>query len=506
MAEDSLIGDKRRAVCPVCEEVIGYAGRFQHFRKHPDEKIEDYPEDSWVFVKEDELPTPKRPEVPEKTEPEQESEPDVPEIVQPKTPRQILEEVMEHYSIEGRFKRWVLARADEEFIEPTHLHRMMTDWQTGLKSAREIQYVVDDYNRKLGREKEKAEALGQQYFPQVETISETEKKMTDLTPDLDKMLSKHMERLVVANIMKTLGDGRLPTELAKKYGFDQSGQALPQPMSQTSSQKEESEFERMLNKMLNYQVSMSMMKMLQGGDGSDKFQMMLERQDQRHREEMQALQKGVESGVGKLLGELNERLQALERGASVPRDEITEELKRTATQKMINDLTKKGWEQDDIKTFIESTIKSSVPLSTGKLNQFDAEVEKVKAEVDGKKTSADLEYKARIEEAKAKRESFQYIADAIRDAVKEAGIGVGMGIGRVGEVQQPRVQPPPPPPPPKEVTVRPMPVVDQDGKPTGHFKFDCVTCGAPIDFEAGTNKVTCPNPNCKETYDFIPSS
>jgi len=79
----------------------------------------------------------------------------------PKSPDQILREVLEEHQVNPRFIEYAVNRAKRlGGLHPIELQKMLTDLKSGIETKAEAQYIVDDYYYALQQEQEKARRLG----------------------------------------------------------------------------------------------------------------------------------------------------------------------------------------------------------------------------------------------------------------------------------------------------------------------------------------------------------
>lgn len=79
----------------------------------------------------------------------------------PKSPDQILNEVLEEHQVNPRFIEYAVSRAKRlGGLHPMELQKMLTDLKSGIETKAEAQYIVDDYYFALQKEQEKANKLG----------------------------------------------------------------------------------------------------------------------------------------------------------------------------------------------------------------------------------------------------------------------------------------------------------------------------------------------------------
>jgi hypothetical protein len=80
---------------------------------------------------------------------------------EPKTPEQILEEVLRQHGIKESFISYAVSRSQRlGGIHPQDLWTMLRDLDSGVKSEKQIRYIVDDYYAALQAEAMKAQQAG----------------------------------------------------------------------------------------------------------------------------------------------------------------------------------------------------------------------------------------------------------------------------------------------------------------------------------------------------------
>ena len=128
--------------------------------------------------------------------------------------------------------------------------------------------------------------------------------------------------------------------------------------------------------------------------------------------------------------------------------------------------------------------------NTSQMTEYDAKVQSMQAEMDGKKVVAQFETEAAVEKAKQTRGAVEHFADAVSKGLENMGSGFG---GKLANMQGENKE--------QEQLPAVNPVLDEQGKETGKFHFDC-KCGKEVIFDEGESTATCTG--CKTVYQFAP--
>lgn len=339
------------------------------------------------------------------------------------------------------------------------------------------------------------------------------KKGNDMTlddVDLDAFLTNQMSMMKKINLIKAMGAGNVPPQIEQMMNNPEMAQKMNDGDGEMGIN-----IDKLLNSYLQNQMILNLTNSMRGGgqgqsqnNGSEE---MVEMKRQEHEERMMQMKQEHELRMRKLEEEIKEssnrnkrttrqpRLTARSRDRSSNNSKDQREVLREAIETAKELEREFGGGKNEARyreELKELRTKLEGGFNQGKFNEYDAQVEKTRAEVEGDTKKADLEHKARMKEAEERRRGYEALANAFERGIGNFGRQMGVGLVSGEPVSAPEGAPAQR----KESTLAQE--MDEDGNPTGNLIGKCPICGKKVVIEEGDTEIVCEH--CNASLNPIP--